>query len=296
MPYLQICVFLSSVCDYVCIRGQPEWHVILCLPYAQYLIHNWRSSRLFIRTAHEERDWEFGKSATDGLRGWSRRFQHKSPTQCFLEALLLLMQFLNTPQTLATILRYSRLSLNIYYNAATRLSMIHHLGIDTSGKNLVAWIMEHQGRGGGKNTEAVGWGAVMSSASYWIWHWDHICELRATAVTAHKLHKIKTAKFQHEWTFPDPHLWLVLAADICLGIISFHGYDHWSHVPVDGSRPENTQVVLSRLDYPKQTKRWKVVGSGGGALLEECWELESVSGGRCRISLHTWRGINKSTV
>lgn len=96
--------------------------------------------------------------------------------------------------------------------------------------------------------------------------------------------------------FSRPHLWLALAVDICLGIISFHWCDHWSHVPVNGSRPENTQVVLSRLDYPKQTKRWKVVGSGGGVLLEEGWELESVSGGRCRISLHTWRGINKSTV
>lgn len=62
---------------------------------------------------------------------------------------------------------------------------------------------------------------------------------------------------------------------------------------LDGSRPENTQVVLSRLGYPKQTKRWKVVG---GSVLEECWELESLSGGRCRIPLHTWRGINKSTV
>lgn len=151
--------------------------------------------------------------------------------------------------------------------------------------------MEHQGRDGGKNTGAVAQGGCSMLPS------EH--DIGITSVNSEQLQSLHTSyirtrqpNFQHEWTgwFLDPTSVQLLAVDSCQRIIFSHGYHHWSPAGWFQTR-EHTgsakQIGLSK------TKRWKVVG---GSFLEECWELESLSGGRCRIPLHTWRGITKSTV
>lgn len=48
----------------------------------------------------------------------------------------------------------------MYYIAATRLSTIpapRYIPVEENGSLIVAWIIEHQERGGGKHIEAVGW-------------------------------------------------------------------------------------------------------------------------------------------